>query len=310
MRQKTRDGRYTDRKDTQDRLLGVLYGSVPGRMLLKPLTAPWVSRFAGALLSTGFSRVLIGPFVRRNHIDMTQFSAADYESYNAFFSRKIRPEARPIDTCSRHLISPCDSKLTVLPVSRDGRFRLKQAEYTVASLLKNEELARQYEGGSLLIFRLTVDDYHRYCYVADGEKGENAFIPGVLHTVNPIANDFFPIYKENAREYTILHSREFGDILTMEVGALLVGKIVNHHGSGRVSRGQEKGYFQFGGSTVVLMLKANAVQIDADILENSRDGIETVVRYGEKIGILPESSCASQKSNVAAAEQRNDCGNL
>ena len=115
-------------------------------------------------------------------------------------------------------------------------------------------------------------------------KKEGRARRGVLHTVNPIANDYFPIYKENAREYSILRNQEFGDILMMEVGALLVGKIVNHHGKAHVSRGQEKGYFQFGGSTVVLLLKAGVVEIDEDILENSRAGIETVVKYGEKIG--------------------------
>ena len=146
-------------------------------------------------------------------------------------------------------------------------------------------MAKRYAGGYALIFRLTVDDYHRYCYVAEGEKSENTRIPGVLHTVNPIANDHFPIYKENSREYSILHSAKFGDILMMEVGALLVGRIVNHHEAAEVTRGQEKGYFQFGGSTVVLLTEPGSVIIDEDILHNSREGTETIVRYGEKIGI-------------------------
>ena len=285
MRQKTRDGILTEKTDSQDRLLSTLYGCVLGRAVIKPLTAPWISRLAGKLLSTKASRILIRPFIRKNGIDMSQFEPVEYSSYNEFFCRKIRPESRPVDMTPGHLISPCDSKLTVLPVTRDGVFRLKQTQYTLSSLLKNDELARQYEGGQVLIFRLTVDDYHRYCYVADGQKEENVSIPGVLHTVNPIANDFFPIYKENARQYSLLHTKEFGDILTMEVGALLVGKIVNHHGKASVRRGQEKGYFIFGGSTVVLVLKENAARIDPDILENSAAGIETVVKYGEKIGI-------------------------
>ena len=155
----------------------------------------------------------------------------------------------------------------------------------MGSLLKNPALAAEYVGGWCLIFRLTVDDYHRYCYAFDCEKEENIRIPGRLHTVNPIANDFFPIYKENSREYTILHTREFGDVIAMEVGALLVGRIVNHQGPAFVRRGQEKGYFQFGGSTVVLLLKKDTAILDGDILENSRNGIETRVKFGEKIGI-------------------------
>lgn len=284
MKQKNRSGKLIVCSDGQEKILSMLYGNVFGRMLLKPLTAPCISRFAGVLLSTKASCILIRPFIRKNNIDMTQFEPARYRSYNEFFSRKIRSETRPVDQNPKHLISPCDSKLTVMPITKDCHFRLKQTEYTVQSLLKSERLACEYEGGYAMIFRLTVDDYHRYGYIADGIKEKNIKIPGILHTVNPIANDYFPIYKENSREYTILHTKEFGDLVQMEVGALLVGKIVNHHERAKVRRGQEKGYFQFGGSTVVVFVKEGIVQIDDDILENSSHGIETIVKFGEKIG--------------------------
>ncbi|MBR6524425.1 MAG: phosphatidylserine decarboxylase [Clostridia bacterium] len=284
MKMKRRDGTVCQSENGQQKMLGVLYGTKFGRMLLKPLTAPWISCLAGRFLSTGLSCVFIGPFIRKNHIDMTQYEEGPFASYNAFFARHIREGARHVDMQKDHLISPADSKLTVLPIKKDGRFIIKHTEYTVASLLKNEELARTFEGGQMLIFRLTVDDYHRYCYMADGEKEDNVYIPGKFHTVNPIANDYFPIYKENAREYTLLHTAEFGDMVIMEVGALLVGKIKNHHGKQRVHRGEEKGYFEFGGSTVVVLVKKDAVLIDEDLVQNSRDGCETVVRLGEKIG--------------------------
>ena len=279
-----RDGRIVDLPDGQDRLLAVLYGHAWGRALLKPLVCPFVSRAAGWFLSTRMSRVFIRPFIRASGIDMTQFEETEYRSYNEFFSRRIRPDARPVRLEPEVLISPCDSKLTVLPITQEGRFTLKHTVYTVSSLLKDRELAAKYEGGYAMIFRLTVDDYHRYCYVADGKKSGNVRIPGVLHTVNPIANDVYPIYKENAREYSLLHSDTFGDVLMMEVGALLVGRIVNHHGEAEIRRGQEKGYFQFGGSTVVLMTEKGRVMIDEDILANSCDHFETIVRMGEKIG--------------------------
>ena len=285
MKQKTRDGRLIEGADGQDRLLGALYGNALGRMLLKPLTATGLSKAAGAFLSTRASCIFIKPFIKSNHIDMSQFEPVAYESYNDFFSRRIREGARTVDMDPRHLISPADSKLTVLPITETGRFTLKHTAYTVGSLLKDPTLAAEFVGGWACIFRLTVDDYHRYCYAFDAEKGENIVIPGRLHTVNPIANDFFPIYKENAREYTLLRTKEFGEVIAMEVGALLVGKIVNHPGAASVRRGQEKGYFQFGGSTVVLLLKKDTAVIDSDILENSQNGIETVVKFGEKIGI-------------------------
>lgn len=285
MKQRFRNGITIEEANGQDRLLKALYGSTLGRILLKPLVTPVVSKVAGAFLSTKCSCVLIKPFIRSNNIDMSQFEDVEYKSYNEFFSRKIRKGARTIDMDSNHFISPADSKLTVLPITNDTRFTLKHTEYSVSSLLNNKELAREYQGGYAFIFRLTVDDYHRYGYVDDGVKENNIHIPGKFHTVNPIANDYFPIYKENTREYSILHSQNFGDIVMMEVGALLVGKIVNLHEKAEVKRGQEKGYFQFGGSTVVLLTKANAVQVDEDILENSKDGIETIVKYGEKIGM-------------------------
>ena len=281
---KDRSGRVIQPSSSQDRMLAALYGSVWGRMLLRPLVSPLVSKVAGAFLSSRLSVGLIRPFIRKNGIDMEPFEKTVYRSYNEFFSRKIRPEMRPIEQDPRCLIAPCDSKLTVLPISGECVFTLKHTLYTVASLLKNEELAAQYEGGYVLIFRLTVDDYHRYCYMANGEKTANTRIPGVLHTVNPIANDVYPIYKENSREYTTLHTEAFGDLLIMEVGALLVGKIVNHHQAAKVFRGQEKGYFQFGGSTVVVLLQKNAAVIDEDLLANSLEGVETVVKMGEVIG--------------------------
>jgi len=268
----------------QDKFLARLYGSAAGRMLLKPLVSPVISRAAGWFLSTRLSKIFIKPFIKSNHIDMSQFEEGPFRSYNEFFSRKIRPGARPMCMEPDALIAPCDSKLTALPITGASVFTLKHTPYTVESLLRSPELAGKYQGGCALIFRLTVDDYHRYCYISDGRKEDNVRIPGVLHTVNPIANDYFPIYKENAREYSLLHTESFGDVLTMEVGALLVGRIVNHHQAASVRRGQEKGYFQFGGSTVILLLEKDAAVIDPDILANTREGLETVVRMGERIG--------------------------
>ena len=285
MKQVDRSGKVVESTGNQDRMLGLLYGNAFGRAVLRVLISPVVSKAAGCFLSSRLSVGLIHPFVRKNGIDLTQFEPARFRSYNEFFSRKIRAGLRPIDRKPSHLIAPCDSKLTVLPITPESRFLLKNTLYTLPDLLKNKALAASYAGGYAMIFRLTVDDYHRYCYVDDGEKEGNVRIPGVLHTVNPIANDVYPIYKENAREYSVLHSRHFGKVLMMEVGALLVGKIVNHHGAARVCRGQEKGYFEFGGSTVVLLLEKDKAVIDGDLLENSRRNIETVVRMGEKIGL-------------------------
>lgn len=138
--------------------------------------------------------------------------------------------------------------------------------------------------------RLCVDDYHRYCYIDDGTKEENIFIPGVLHTVNPIALENYKIYSQNQREYTIMHTKNFGDVIQIEVGAMMVGKIVNYDGKTDIKRGEEKGKFLYGGSTIILLLNQN-IKIDDDIIKNTQDGAETIVKMGEKIGELDEKAC-------------------
>lgn len=280
-----REGYEIIKGETQDKMLAFLYQTRIGRGLLRILIKPWVSAAAGKFLDSSLSRCLIKSFIKKSGIDLSEYEVQKYHSYNEFFTRKIKPECRKIDEVNTHLIAPCDSKLSVYPISEAARFTIKHTEYSMVSLLKNQLLAKYYEGGMLLVFRLAVDDYHRYCYVDNGSKSKNYRIPGVFHTVNPLANDVYPIYKENTREFSILKSESFGRILMMEVGALLVGRIVNYHEKKEVKRGEEKGRFEFGGSTVILCLEKDQAVIDEDILFNSSRGIETVVKMGEKIGV-------------------------
>ena len=151
-------------------------------------------------------------------------------------------------------------------------------------LVKNKKLASKYKNGYCLIFRLCVDDYHRYCYIDNGNKTSNKFINGVLYTVRPVVLGNYNIYKENSREYTILKTENFGDVVHIEVGATIVGRIKNHHEEYTFKKGEEKGMFEFGGSTIVLLIEKNRVTIDKEILDNTKQGYETVVKYGEKIG--------------------------
>ncbi|MDO5422163.1 MAG: phosphatidylserine decarboxylase [Eubacteriales bacterium] len=314
MRYRTRDGRTVCGNEGQERFLALLYGTAVGRAAVKVLVNPAVSRVGGAFLDSPLSRWMVKPFVKRNRIDLTQYQEEAYDSYNAFFTRTMREGLRPVDEEPLHLISPCDGKLTAYPITAEGSFCIKQTRYTVKELLRSERLAGRYYGGTALVFRLTVDDYHHYCYVDQGEKSRNYRIPGVLHTVNPIANDVYPIYKENAREYSLLRSRNFRTVLMMEVGALMVGRIVNRQEEALVRRGEEKGFFAFGGSTVVLLMEPGAVRVDEDIWRNSRAGVETVVRMGEKVGCAGGRSGASGngvsggRSGVSESRTPGGCG--
>ncbi len=279
-----RGGRVWEENSFQDRLLEWMYSHMVGRLLLRPLVSPAVSKFGGRLLSGEVSKVLIKPFIRSHSIDMSQFEKKRYTSYNDFFTRRLTGGARPVKMEPHVFVSPCDSRLGVYEINRLRTFAVKHTRYTVFSLLKSRRLAEQYAGGYVWIFRLCVDDYHRYIFVDGGTESRRFRIPGVFHTVNPAAGDRFPIYKENTREFSILQSENFGEIIQMEVGAMLVGKIENRPRRPRVERGQEKGNFAFGGSTVILMTRAGEVLPDQDILENSKRGIETKVKLGERIG--------------------------
>ena len=265
--------------------LNFLYKTVPGRFFLKPLTTRAISKACGAFLDSRLSAGLIKSFVQKNNINLDDYQTEGIKTFNEFFRRKIKADRRPYDMESTHLAAPCDGLLSVWNIENDTVIPVKQSHYTINSLLKNEELASEYYGGLCLVFRLCVDNYHRYSYADSGKKGPNIFIPGVLHTVRPIALETLPVFKENCREYTVIESPVFGKLVQMEVGAMLVGRIVNLEGEGVIAeRGKEKGFFEYGGSTIILLLKKDSAIINETIIKNSQAGIETPVKMGEQIG--------------------------
>ena len=282
---KDRQGNIVPGEDTQDKTLSFLYNTGLGRCLTSVMIRPWVSKTAGLLMDSKLSAAAIPSFIKSNKIDMKCYEDRQFRSFNDFFTRQVREGVRPVDMEPTHLISPCDCKLSVFPITDDLKVKVKGTVYTMESLLRDNQLAQRFQGGTFLLFRLTKDDYHRYCYMDSGKKSCNVRIPGVYYTVNPIACSQFPIYKENTREYTLLETENFGNILMMEVGATMVGRIVNYHGESAVTRGQEKGRFEFGGSTIIALLEKDAAIMDEDLWENTKNGDETIVRMGEKIGI-------------------------
>ncbi len=280
-----RQGNIVADDNGQDKLLNKMYNTKVGRLITSILIKPVISKACGRLLDTKLSTVIVPKFCKANNVDLSQYEKQEFNSFNDFFTRKINKELRPIDMDNNALISPCDSRLTMYEIDSDAEFIVKDTYYTASSLLRDSKLAKQYEGGYIGIFRLCVDDYHRYHYIDNGVKGKERVIPGVFHTVNPIANDVYHIYKENTRQYCIHRTQNFGDVIVMEVGALLVGRIVNNPNKCSAVRGQEKGYFEYGGSTVILMFKKGTIIPDSDILNNTKNNCETRVKLGEKIGI-------------------------
>ncbi len=302
MKYRERNGSVSGGESGQDRLLEFLYGTVFGRRLVRFLIRPSVSRLGGMVLSTRTSCLLIKPFVKKTGIRLEEYEkpkTGAYSSYNEFFCRRIRKERRPVCDEPGILISPCDGKVSVYPIGEDSSFLIKNTRYTVDSLLRSARLARRYQGGWAFVVRLPVDDYHRYGYAEGGVKSRQRKISGVFHTVNPAANDCYPIYKENTREYCLIRTPHAGTIVQMEVGALMVGTIRNYSPAMQaVRRGEEKGRFEFGGSTVVVLTEPGKVMPDADLAANTAEGWETAVKMGEKIGeyrIPPSSNVLHQR---------------
>ena len=254
--------------------LNLLYNSLIGRILLKFLTTKIVSNIYAKYNTSKLSKIKIKKFIKKNKIEMTEYIEKDYSSFNDFFIRNIKKDKRPI---SDGIIAVCDSKLSAYKLDNDSSFKIKNSIYTVEELIGEKK-----EYKYALIFRLCVDDYHHYTFPDDGKIISKKRIEGKLHTVQPIAFKRYKVFHENTREITYLNCKNLGEVCYIEVGAMMVGKIVNEQKKEFV-KGEEKGHFEFGGSTVILLINKD-IKLDKKILENTSQEIETVVKLGNNIG--------------------------
>ena len=265
-------------------LLWFLYRTVPGRMLLMLLVQPKVSKAAEHYLSSRASKWIVPYYIRKHKIDMNDMDipSEGFSSFNDFFTRKKKIGC--FDVIYGHLISPCDGFLSFVKIAEDTVLDIKNTRFTLDDLLKDHELASQFREGSALIFRLTPANYHRYCYVANGKIIHHRKIQGILHCVRPIALRTAPVFAQNSREYQVLGTEAFGTVIQMEVGALLAGKIRNDISvlkTGDVQRGKEKGYFEFGGSTIIILLQKNTICFNEKLYKRQNGDGEIPVCMGE-----------------------------
>lgn len=259
-----------------------LYGTRPGRLLLKLILGSHVDKIAVWYLRSPLSRPIIGGFARRNGIPLTPEQKKSFGSYQEFFLRRRSP--LPVDQTPEILVSPCDGWLSAFPIREDSSFVIKGAPYRLEDLIADKRLARQFQGGDCLIFRLCPSDYHHYSYIDDGFQGENHFIPGALHSVQPLACQTYPVYTLNRRCWSLLESDHFGPVIQAEIGALIVGGIVNDHENAQVSRGMEKGRFDLAGSTIVLLFQKNRVQLLPEIAQLLKTQEEYRAIQGTAVG--------------------------
>jgi len=244
-----------------------------------------VSSIYGTMMDRTSSAKKIQPFIRDFDIDMSIAREKVFSNFNDFFTRKLKPGARPVDTSSAIVVSPADGKILAYADISNSDFIIKGYRFNVSSFLVNPDLAQKYRDGALLIIRLAPMDYHRFHFPVTGNVALNKKIDGDYYSVNPYAlRKKAEIFCLNKREYTILTNPLFGEVVMVEVGATMVGSIIQTFKGRSVNKGEDKGYFKFGGSTVVLLFEKSKIHIDEDLLINTAKGYETTVKMGERIG--------------------------
>ena len=271
-----------------------MYGTRIGRLISALVALPPFSRIYGWLQDRPSSVKKIAPFIERFDIRMADFlpeegasSGQGYSSFNAFFTRRVAPEARPF-VAGDAFPAPCDGRYFGYSALNDSvAVPVKGTCFKASALLGDGEWSARFDNGPGFIARLCPVDYHRFHFPDDGEILTRWRIPGVLHSVNPWAlAERADIFMINERVVTILDTARFGRLAYVEVGATCVGKIVQTHEGDRFRRGDEKGMFLFGGSTVIVIGEPGLWQMDAGIRERTEQGLETYLKLGAQLGAV------------------------
>ena len=262
-----------------------LYYNPVGELTLNALVKrKFVSDFYGKLMDKPSSAEKIGPFVEKYGIDMNIARKQKFNSFNDFFTRELKPGARPVDTCSDVVVSPADGKILVFEDVENKDFFVKGYRFNLYEFLGDSSLAGRYKTGVLMIIRLAPPDYHRFHFPVNGNISHLKKIKGDYYSVSPLAlRKKAQILCMNKREYLTISTPEFGEVIMAEVGATMVGSIIQTYKNNIAVKGAEKGFFKFGGSTVILLFEPGTVDVDDDLLKNSATGLETTVKMGERI---------------------------
>ena len=278
-----------------EKWLSWLYETPSGHLALEWLIKRrWYSSLTGFYCGLKISRRLIRPFIEKYHIPIEEAleNMETFSSFNDFFTRRLKSQARPFPESENEIPSPGDGRMQVFPQIHQNRvWQIKGSPYRLKDLIHDDALAARFHGGSCILLRLAPVDYHRFHFIESGTAEAPRRIPGSFYSVNPIAlKHIREIFCKNFRMLTLLHTPHHGDILYVEVGATSVGSIVQClPEGGPVQKGQEKGFFKFGGSSILLFFEPGQVFFDQDLIYMSKRGIETRISAGESIGIWEKS---------------------
>ena len=277
---------YFEEEESQQNILKFLYTTYIGRFLLNRIAIkPNFNKWWGLQYKSLKSNKKIEPFIKKYNIELGDYKIADFNSFNDFF---IRKKDINVDRIKNHLIAGSSGKLSVYKIDDTLKLQIKNSVYNINDIVENNIDMKEYKKGYCLVFRLSLTDYHRYIFIDDGYLKKYFEIDGVLHTVRSISNKY-KVFIRNKRSISLLNYKKLGEVIQIEVGALTIGVIKNMKKS-IFCRGEEKGYFEYGGSTIVMFFKEGSIEIDEDILKQSEKDIETQVEIGEKIGVMLKGS--------------------
>jgi phosphatidylserine decarboxylase len=287
--------RHSGRLETEhvygEPFLRWVYGTPLGKLALHAVVKrSMFSRLYGWLMDSERSRGLIAPFIARYGLDVAEFARApeSFSSFNEFFHRKLRPGARPVDPDQRAIVFPADGRHLAVPdlSAMTGLF-VKGQRFDLDALLEDPTLAARYASGTLVLSRLCPVDYHRFHFPVAGVPGEPRVLAGALASVSPLAlRNRLEILWQNKRVVTRLETSDVGLVILIEIGATNVGSIVQRFRPGApVAKGAEKGYFRFGGSSLITLFEAGRVQLAPDLLRESAQHRELYAWVGEPMGL-------------------------
>jgi phosphatidylserine decarboxylase len=253
---------------------------------------PWLSKIMGAIESSTMSKARIEPFIKQYQIPMEDYEPQKFNSFNEFFIRKFKAGKRPFNPSPQVFCAGAEARyLAFENISANTRVKVKGIEVSISELFGNTKeahtLAQEFDGGTVIIARLCPVDYHRYHFPCSGEVIKQYRVEGVLHSVNPVALSVEPeIFLINERQVCIFNNSIFGNVAMIEVGALGVGKIIQSYAGSKFVKGDEKGYFLFGGSTVIWVLKKGIFTLAQDLATNcsAKEILETWIPLGDTLG--------------------------
>ena len=286
--------RHTRQVETErvygERFLKWTYANPLGKAALHTLVKRRAfSAWYGRKMSRPSSAGKIAPFIGEYGLDPAEFAAApdSFASFNEFFFRRLKPDARPIDDDPASIVFPADGRHLGFQRAADiTSVFVKGQRFDLPGLLGDADLAARFADGPLVLSRLCPVDYHRFHFPAAGKPGEARMLPGPLFSVSPIALRRSLVYLwTNKRAVTLLDAGRLGTVALIEVGATCVGTICQTYKPGQaVEKGSEKGYFAFGGSSIVTLFEPDRVHLAQDLLEQSSRQTELYARIGTLMG--------------------------